>query len=194
MFAIVQNNTILKTIQPHTEFELFGKTYNAKWTVRMTDAEKAALGIKDIVVQPKPDERFYWVQENPIAMVEGKPTQTYTATPKLLDDREELDDLGNYMFVQVYDPTANDGQGGMVDSDKKLITRGLKSQWIDMIKAQANSKLAATDWYVIRKAERDIAIPAEVIAERQEIVTNCNQKETAIKACTTVEELIQVVA
>ena len=101
MFAIVQNNEIIKTIQPHTAFELFGKAYNAKWTVRLTAAEKAALGIVDVTSDSHPDQRFYWVQANGPQLVDGVVKITYTSTPKLLEDREEVDEDGNPLFVKV---------------------------------------------------------------------------------------------
>lgn len=70
---------------------------------------------------------------------------------------------------------------------------GLKTQWIAQTKAAANSLLAQTDWMVIRKAERNIAIPADVIAARGAIISNQSSKEQAIEAATTVEELIAAV-
>jgi len=54
--------------------------------------------------------------------------------------------------------------------------------------------LAGTDWMVIRKAERDVAIPAATVAARAAIVAEANRLETAITACTTVEKLIAVVS
>ena len=179
MFAIVQNNAVLKTIQPHTAFELFGKTYNAKWTVKLTAAEKAALGIRDVVVDAHPDERFYWVQQNPVAIVNGVPKVTFTVTPKLLEDRPEVD--------------ANNEP--VLDADgNQIVTKGLKSQWTAQVKDNANKALAPTDWYVIRKAERDVAIPENVATERQAIIDACTAKEAAIAAATTIEELIAAVS
>jgi hypothetical protein len=70
----------------------------------------------------------------------------------------------------------------------------LKSNWIAQNKASANSQLASTDWMVIRKAERDVAIPSDVATERAKIIADCTAKETAIAACTTVDQLIAVVA
>jgi len=81
----------------------------------------------------------------------------------------------------------------MVDSDERLVTKGLKSQWIAQVKDTAGKQLAATDWMVIRKAERDVAIPADVVAKRAAILAEANRLENAIAACTTVEELIAVV-
>ncbi len=75
-----------------------------------------------------------------------------------------------------------------------VTTKGLKSQWIAQIKASANSQLASTDWMVIRKAERDVAIPSDVVTARAAIIADCTAKEAAITAATTIEAFINVVA
>ena len=82
----------------------------------------------------------------------------------------------------------------MEDTAEQVVTKGLKSQWIAQIKAAANSQLAQTDWMVIRKAERGVDMPADVAAARAKIISDCAAKETAILACTTVEELISAVS
>jgi hypothetical protein len=46
---------------------------------------------------------------------------------------------------------------------------------------------------VIRKAERDVPIDADVVTKRAAILAEANRLENAIAACTTVEELIAVV-
>lgn len=69
----------------------------------------------------------------------------------------------------------------------------LKEQWTSQVKDAANKELAATDWYVVRKAERDVAIPEEVVNARAAIVQVCADKETAIAAATTVDELKEAV-
>jgi len=137
---------------------------------------RQSLGVVEVEDEPYYDQRFYWGVGN----------------PKLLDDREEVDSDGNPMYVKILGEV--DGEPAMVDSTERLVTKGLKSQWIAQTKAAANSQLAATDWMVIRKAERGVDIPAEVVAERQAIIAACAAKEAAIAACTTVEELIAVVA
>jgi hypothetical protein len=43
---------------------------------------------------------------------------------------------------------------------------------------------------VIRKAERDVAIPSEVVTERAKIIADCTAKEAAITAATSIDELI----
>jgi hypothetical protein len=71
-------------------------------------------------------------------------------------------------------------------------TKGLKSQFVAQVKDTAGKLLNATDWYVIRKAERAIEIPSEVALKRTEIVTESNRLEVNINGATTVEELITV--
>jgi hypothetical protein len=75
----------------------------------------------------------------------------------------------------------------------EVTSKGLKSQWIAQVKDTAGKLLAQTDWMVIRKAERDVAIPADVVAKRASIVAECTRLETAIAGCADVPALIAVV-
>lgn len=132
----------------------------------------------------RPDDRYYLVTANP----DG----SFSKTPKALEDREQSDENGKLLYVQVYDPTANDGKGAMVDSTQRLISKGLKSGHIEQVKRTANSILAQTDWMVIRKAERNIDIPADVATYRAAVVAKASELEATISAVTSVEELIAV--
>lgn len=71
-------------------------------------------------------------------------------------------------------------------------TKGLKTEHISQIKDTAGKLLAQTDWYVIRKAERNVEIPAEIALKRTQIVTEANRLEADINASTNVEGLIAV--
>lgn len=75
---------------------------------------------------------------------------------------------------------------------KEYTTKGLKSNFIAQVKQTAGSLLAQTDWYIIRKAERNVDIPTDIIAKRGAIVTEANRLETAIAGVTNVEGLIEV--
>ena len=138
-------------------------------------AIREALGVTEVADPPAYDQRFYWGPNN----------------PKLLDDREEVDENGDPMWVKVLGEV--NGELAMVDSDERLVTKGLKSQWIAQTKATAGSLLAQTDWMVIRKAERNIDIPAETQTYRAAVITEADRLETAISACEDVESLIAVV-
>jgi hypothetical protein len=188
MFAIVQNNEIVKTgsiksLFPNVSFPAGGASAQFK----------AENGVVEVVNGEQKDQRFYWVTpDNPsIQLIDGVPTRVYINTPKELEDREEVDEDGNPLYVQVLGEV--DGEPAMVDSEERLVTKGLKSQFISQAKAAANSQLSQTDWYVIRKAERGVEIPEEVLEARAKIVADTEAKEAAIRAATTVEELMQVV-
>jgi hypothetical protein len=138
-------------------------------------AIRSALGVVEVPDPESYDQRFYWGVGN----------------PKLLDDREEVDEDGDPMFVKVLGEV--DGEPAMVDSDERLVTKGLKSQWIAQVKDTAGKMLAQTDWMVIRKAERDVAIPESVVTTRAAIIAEADRLETAIAGCADVEALIAVV-
>jgi hypothetical protein len=138
-------------------------------------AIRSALGVTEAPDPEFYDQRFYWGVNN----------------PKLLEDREEVDENGDPMFVKILGEV--NGEPAMVDSDERLVTKGLKSQWIAQVKQTAGSMLAQTDWMVIRKAERDVEIPESVAATRAAIIAEADRLETAIAGCADVEELIAVV-
>lgn len=79
------------------------------------------------------------------------------------------------------------------EAGEPYVQKGLKSQWTAQVKDTAGKLLAQTDWMVIRKAERDVAIPADVVAKRAAIVAECTRLETAIAGCADVPALIAVV-
>ena len=71
-------------------------------------------------------------------------------------------------------------------------TKGLKTQYVAQVKDTAGKMLNATDWYVIRKAERNVDMPSGVVAKRAVIVAEANRLETAVNGASTVEALIEV--
>ena len=129
-------------------------------------------GALEVVEGEQKDQRFYWVTFSHYEVNGSVVTRTYTNTPKALEDVTETPE----------------------GTSEPVTTKGLKSQWIAQVKASANSQLASTDWMVIRKAERDVAIPSEVVTARNAIIPDCTAKEAAINAATTMEEFIAVVA
>ena len=124
-------------------------------------------GALEVVEGEQKDQRFYWVTFDSYQVNGSVVTRTYTNTPKALED---------------------------VTNEDASITKGLKSTFIAQNKESANSQLASTDWMVIRKAERDVAIPSDVVTARAAIIADCTAKEAAITAATTMEEFLAVVA
>jgi hypothetical protein len=66
----------------------------------------------------------------------------------------------------------------------------LKTKQIDNFKSQINNRLAETDWYVTRKAERSIDIPQEIQDARANLLTELDTVETEINALTTKKAVV----
>ena len=120
-------------------------------------------GALEVVEGEQKDQRFYWVTFSHYEVNGSVVTRTYTNTPKALED---------------------------VTNEDASVTQGLKSTLIEQAKQAANSQLAQTDWTVVRKAERNIDIPADIAAKRAAILAECDAKITSIQSATTVEELM----
>ncbi len=166
MFALINDNNVTQV------GELTALFPNTSFPAGFNQAEFAAqMGALEVIEGERKDERFYWVTFSHYEVQGDKAVRVYTNTPKALEDVTETPEGG-----------------------EPVTTKGLKSNWIAQAKAAAGSALAATDWMVIRKAERGVDIPAEVAADRAKIISDCDAKEVAISAATTVEALIAVVA
>ena len=67
----------------------------------------------------------------------------------------------------------------------------LKEQKIANLKASANSKLAETDWYIIRNADTGDEVPSDITDARAAIRTSVATKESEINAKTTKAQVVQ---
>jgi len=66
----------------------------------------------------------------------------------------------------------------------------LKEMQITDLKNRFNLKLAKTDWYVIRKAERNIDIPSAITTERNSLFAELETKEGEINALTDKADIV----
>lgn len=185
MYAIVKDGAITQTgssfrqLFPNTSFPANGPN----------SAFRSENGVMEVVNAEQKDRKYYYVTQGDITLVEGVPTQQFTNTAMRLEDEDAKDSDGNQLYVQVLDASANGGEGGMVNTSEKLINRGLKYTMNAQVKSQANSALANTDWMVIRKAERDVAIPSATATYRAAVITECARLETAIAGAANVDAL-----
>ena len=184
MFAKIKDGAIeatgtLKQLFPNTSFP-----------AGVADNDfKTENGLQDIVNAEQKDRKYYYVTQGDIALVDGVATQQFTNTAMRLEDEDAKDADGNQLYVQVWDASANGGEGGMVNTSEKLINRGLKYTMNAQVKSQANSALAPTDWMIIRKAERDVAIPDATVTYRAAVITECARLETAIASAANADAL-----
>ena len=154
-----------RTIRPGKAWtDQTGVTHPASWHT-YTAAQKAALGITEIVQQPAPDSRLYNWSYN----ADG----TVNSTPKPLNDTPMVDGDG----IPVIDPITL----------KQLSTPGVKSTLIAEVKAQQGALLAQTDWAIVRKADTGIDVPAAIQQWRNEIRLAASLMEDAISQAATTD-------
>ena len=127
-------------------------------------------GAKEIIDGNREDERFYWVTFGSYSVGDTYVTRNYVNTAKALEDVTETPEGG-----------------------EPITTKGLKSTYIAQFKQTANSMLAQTDWTVIRKAERNVDIPADVAAKRAAILAECDRLTAAVTAAQDMPSFITAV-
>ena len=148
--------------------------YPRNWLQLSSEEERTAIGITWEADPVRADDRYYWNGD--------------INNPKAMEDVEAVDEDGNQIYVQVWNPETE----AMEDTEEKLVTKGLKSTKIAEVKHTANTLLAPTDWYVIRFMESEVVMPSKVVDFRAEVKAECDRLETAIAECTDVEGLIDV--
>jgi len=113
----------------------------------------------------------------------------YPANWLRLATLEEKEDIG---ITEVADPESYDDRFYWGVNNPKDLEQ-LKSNWNRQVKDTTNKLLAQTDWMIIRKAERNIEIPAATVIYRAAVLTECTRLLTAIEASSTVPDLVEVV-
>tara|TARA_R110001599_G_scaffold14114_9_gene62210 strand:+ start:775 stop:1383 length:609 start_codon:yes stop_codon:yes gene_type:complete len=191
MFAKITDGAIeatgtLKQLFPNTSFP-----------AGVADSDfKTANGLQDIVNAEQKDRKFYYVTQGDVTLVDGVATQGFTNTAMAIEDVDAKDADGKQLYVQEWDAEFDNGEGKepgkMVDTSEKLVARGLKYGFKKEVKSKANLTLAPTDWMVIRKAERDVAIPDETVTYRAAVIKECARLEKAITDAANVDALAVV--
>lgn len=131
-----------------------GITHPRNWMI-WSDEDKAAAGLV-WENDPEPfDNRFYAGRGADGNLIE-----------KALDDVDAADEQGQPLLDE---------------NGNRIVTKGLKSNAIALVKDQANSKLSETDWMIVKAAEvADYSVPSEVLTYRAAVRTASNNIETAI--------------
>tara|TARA_B100001250_G_scaffold221773_1_gene190216 strand:- start:2564 stop:3181 length:618 start_codon:yes stop_codon:yes gene_type:complete len=179
MWALVEDNAITKIINNPKGLVIGDTRYSRNiFSFRWTNEEREAIGIYEIVFDNsnKKEEAYYINTNQSFDYSDGEVTASYgTATPKLLEDRNET----------------NKDDSPMLDADgNQVVTKGLKSQKKQIIKSQASGLLAPTDWYVLKATDvEDYSVPSAVSTFRANVRTRSNEMETAIDNASDVDAL-----
>ena len=184
MWALVTDNTITKIINKPKGL-VIGDTRHSRniFSFRWTNEEREAIGIYEVVFDNsnKKDEAYYNNTNQSFNFADGKVTASFgTATAKLLEDRNEVDEAGEPLLD---------------DKGNQIVTKGLKSQKKAIIKSQASGLLAPTDWYVIKATDvESYSVPSAVTTFRANVRTKSNEMETAIDNAANVDALATLYA
>ena len=149
-----------KTLVYDRAFSHNNINYPRNWLRLTSLKEKQAIGITEVA--------------DPVTPSYNQKFYWGVGNPKVLED------TNNYAS---YD---EDGKG---EGDVTSVTTGLKTLWISKQKAIAGNLLSQTDWMVTRKAETDVAIPADTTTYRAAVRTVCGEREAQITACADTDAL-----
>lgn len=156
------------------DFTINGFTYPYSWLEGTSPSVRASLGIEksgDVNY----NQKYYW--DVNIA--------------KHLEDREEVDKDGNPLYEKIWDATIGE-HGEMIDSDKRLISYGLKTTCLKEIRNTTNELLKPTDFYIIRNEVEGLEIPTSVSTYRSEVIAESSRVQAAIPTVDSIEDLIEV--
>ena len=177
MYALVINNKIEKVFSNPEPFTLNDNQYPAQIFTLWTTEEKQAIGIYEIETDSSKfkDQSYYNNTNEIFEFSDGKATRSWgTPTAKQLNDVNAIDENGD----------------DIIQDGKQLVTKGLKSQKISVIKQQANGLLSPTDWYVVKASEVEgYTIPTNISTFRTAVRLKSNEMEAMITACNTVAQL-----
>ena len=174
MYALVEDNTIIKTYNNPRGMTIGGVQYPQNIHSLWTESDLNAIGIYTVVYDDtnKKDEDWYINTDQTLTFAGGKVTATYgTATARAIADRNGTDEDG-------------------VELDPVVVIKGLKTVKKEIFDRQAAGLLAKYDWYIIRNTEASTAIPSAITDYRTAVRAKCNSMQTQIDNASAVDALV----
>ena len=173
MYALVTDGSIAKSFSGNRGLTIGDIQYPRDIFSKWTEAQRNAIGIFEVIQNnaKKKDEAYYINTDQTFTYDADAGTVTATfgdATAKAHADTTW---------------TQADSDNGLLPSDKSVgdvKVEGLKTIKIRAVKKQAANILAETDWYIVRKADANTAIPSAITTYRAAVRTKCAEMETAI--------------
>jgi len=178
MFALVNksNNSIVKMYSGDKGVLIGENQYPKSIFSLWSESERNAIDVYTVEMdESKKKSEQWYVNTNVTYAFDGsKVTGSYgDATARahadtLFTAQDETDGLGT--------------EGDVKDE-------GLKTKLIRDVKNQAQSELGKTDWYIVRKADTDEAVPSSIATQRAAVRSKQVSKETAITNASDTPEL-----
>ena len=169
MYALVEDGSITKHLSGNRGITIGDIQYPKGVFNLWTEAQRNAIGLYTITFNntKKKDEEYY-INTNQTYTYDAD-AGTVTATYGDATARKHADTLWTAQ-------DESDGKG----TEGELAYRGLKYIKIREIKKQAADILETTDWYILRKADADTAVPSAITNHRAAVRTKCAAMETLV--------------
>ena len=178
MYALVEDNAITKTYNNPRGMTIGDVQYPQNIHSLWTAADLNTIGIYTVVEDNtnKRDEEWYINTNQPLAFADGVVTASYgSATAKLLEDRNEVDEDDNPLLDEL---------------GNQVVTKGLKTLKKAMFDRQAAGLLKKYDWYIIRNTEASTAIPSAITEYRTAVRAKCNSMQAQVDGAADVDALV----
>ena len=173
MFALVNksNNSIIKIYNGKKGITIDENQYPQSIFTLWSEAERNAIDIYTIEEDnsKKKDEQWYTNTDVTYSFDGSKVTGSYGDATA----REHADTKWTQSEIDAGEAP----EGADTNTVKK---EGLKTILIRQVKQQAEGQLNKTDWYVIRKADTDEAVPSAIATHRAAVRSKQAEMETAI--------------
>ena len=173
MFALVNksDNSIIKTYSGRKGIRIDENQYPQTIFTLWSEAERNAIDIYTIEMDNSKKKSTEWYINTDItyAFDGSKVTGSYGDATA----RAHADTLW----------TSQDKTDGKIPEGKDVgdvAIEGLKTVLINQVKSQAEGELNKTDWYIIRKADTDEAVPSAIATHRAAVRSKQAEMETAI--------------
>ena len=177
MYALVEDNAITKTYNNPRGMTIGDVQYPQNIHSLWSESDLNAIGIYTVVYDDtnKRDGDWYINTNQTLDFAGGVVTASYgTATAKLLEDRNEVDEDDNPLLD---------------DNGNQVVTKGLKTVKKEIFDRQAAGLLVKYDWYIIRNTEASTAIPSAITEYRTAVRAKCNSMQAQIDGAADVDAL-----
>ena len=166
MYALITDGSIAKYLTGNRGITIGDIQYPGDIFSKWTEAQRNAIGIFEVIQNnaKKKNEEYY---------TNTNQTFTYDA-----DAGTVTATYGDATARAHADANATDADGN--DLDPVVVIPGLKTKKIEIVKSQAAQILRETDWYIVRKADANTAIPSAITTYSAAVRTKCAEMETAI--------------
>ena len=169
MYALVEDGSITKHISGNKGITIGAIQYPKSIFSLWTEAQRNAIGLYEIIWNDskKKDEEYYINTDQTYTY--DADAGTVTATYGNSTARAHADSLYTAQ-------DESDGKG----TEGEVKVEGLKTIKIRDIKKEAANILETTDWYILRKADADTAVPSAITNHRAAVRTKCAAMETLV--------------